>query len=440
MFHRSLHEEPHKIVSGTGISFTLDNGKQIIDASAGPSVACLGHREPRVVQAVMDQMQNISYAYSMGYTTDAAEDLAEHVLESRPGGLSKAIFVNSGSEATDAALKLATQYWIERGQPTKRHFIGRKQSYHGNTLGALCVSGHESRRAIYGPWMSSNVTFVDPCYPYRAQGKDESIQQYVQRLKDQLEDAIAALGPENVAAFILETIPGTTLGCVPPAPGYLAAVREICDRHDILLMLDEIMCGMGKTGTLHAWELYDIRGPDIQTIGKALGGGFVPISGVLATQKVFDAIANGSKTLAHGHTFQAHPIACAAALEVQRIVRERDLLQNVTLRGKQLRAELKAQLTGMPHVADVRGEGLFCAIEFMDDPALEKAFRKGNGYSDRVVKHAQQLGLNILGTLGHTGQYHVEHVILSPPYVISAAEVTEVVRLLKSAIQLADNE
>lgn len=440
LFHRSQKEQPLKIISGSGISFTLEDGRQIIDASAGPSVACLGHHEPRVAKAILEQMQAIAYAYSMGYTTDAAESLAQHVLKDQPGDLSKAIFVNSGSEATDAALKLASQYWIEKGQPAKQHFIARNQSYHGNTLGALCVSGHESRRALYSPWMSGNVTFVDPCYPYRGKEDAETDEEYVLRLRDQLENTILQLGKDNVAAFILETIPGTTLGCVPPTKGYLRAMREVCDRYDVLLILDEIMCGMGKTGAMHAWQLQGIRGPDIQTIGKALGGGFVPISGVLATQGIFDAIASGSKTLAHGHTFQAHPTACAAALEVQRIVEEGDLLGNVTERGHQLERALKAELSTLPHVGDVRGQGLFYAVEFMESPLEKRAFAKGSEYSDRVVRVAQTLGLNILGTLGHTGRYHVEHVIISPPYIINQDEVTEIVRRLKVAIEMVDRE
>ncbi|KAF2478621.1 pyridoxal phosphate-dependent transferase [Neohortaea acidophila] len=441
IFHRSQRTKPANIISGSGIKFTLDNGRTIIDASAGPAVACLGHSEPRVAQAVMRQMESLSYAYSMGYTTDAAEDLAAHVLHNRPGGLGKAIFVNSGSEATDAALKLATQYWIEAGRPSKNQFIARKQSYHGNTLGALCVSGHESRREFYQPWMSKNVTFVDPCYAYRGQGSDETDAQYLQRLETELEETIVRIGSDNVAAFILETIPGTTLGCVPPVPGYLSAMRRICDKHGILLMLDEIMCGMGKTGKMHAWECEgDFRGPDIQTIGKALGGGFVPISGVLASQKIFDAIAQGSQTLAHGHTFQAHPNACAAALEVQKIIAERDLLGNVAARGEQLEREMKAELSSLPHVGNIRGRGLFWAIEFMKDPAARTPFARGSGYSDRVVEVAQGLGLNILGTLGHTGEYHVEHVIISPPYIISQEEVSEVVRLLRETIVAVDQE
>lgn len=440
IFHRSLRTEPARIVSGRGITFQLDNGKTMIDASAGPAVSCLGHHQPTVIEAITRQMQGISYAYSMGYTTDAAEQLAANVLSDRPGGLAKAIFVNSGSEATDAALKLASQYWVEMGEPSRVNFIARKQSYHGNTLGALSVSGHSSRRAFYQQWMSQNVTFVDPCYAYRAKHEGESDAAYVARLRDQLEAEILRLGPETVAAFVAETVPGTTLGCVPAVPGYFVAMRQVCDKYGILLILDEIMCGMGKTGKMHAWEHEGIRGPDIQTIGKALGGGFVPLSGVLATQDVFDSISNGSGTLSHGHTFQAHPTACAAAVEVQHIISKDKLLDNVTEMGNLLEEYLKKELSALPHVGDVRGRGLFWSVEFMKAPEKHQAFEKTANYSNRVVEVAAELGLNILGTLGDTGEYHVEHIILSPPYIVKAEEIREIVSLLKTAIQLVDRE
>lgn len=441
VFHRSLNRDPDGIISGSGITFTLASGKTVIDASAGPAVSCLGHNQPSVVEAAAKQMSQISYVYSgSSYTSNPAEELAAVLLNHRPGGLSRAIFVNSGSEATDAALKLASQYWMERGQPKKTNFIARKQSYHGNTLGALSVSGHASRREFYRSWLSQNVTFVDPCYGYRAKHANESDDQYVTRLKDQLEAEILRLGPETVAGFVAETIPGTTLGCVPATPGYFQAVRDLCNKYDILLILDEIMCGMGKTGTMHAWEQEGISGPDIQTIGKALGGGFIPLSGVLTTQKVFDTISRGSGTLAHGHTFQAHPAACAAAIEVQNIIARDSLLQNVTKMGALLEQELRKEIGSLPFVGNIRGRGLFWAVEFMRDPTSRTPFEFKDHYSDKVVETARALGLNVLGNLGPTGEYHVELVIISPPYIINADEVKEIVRRLKSAIVAVDNE
>lgn len=242
VLHRALAYEPQKIVSGSGISFTLESGKVVYDASAGPSVSVLGHYQPEVTKAIVDQLDKIAYVYSGSrYTCDATESLAAELLKDAPGGLVKAIFVNSGSEATDAALKLATQYFCEVGQPKRINFIARKQSYHGNTLGALSVSGHESRRAYYRPWIANNVSFVDPCYSYRAKRESETDAQYVEKLKLQLEDEFLRLGPDTVAAFVAETVSGTTLGCVPPVPGYFKAVREICDKYGALLILDEVL-------------------------------------------------------------------------------------------------------------------------------------------------------------------------------------------------------
>lgn len=329
ILHRSFAARPERVVSASGVSLFLESGREVLDASAGPAVSCLGHGRTDVSQAIHRQLDQLAYLYSGArFTCDITEELASMLLKNRPGGLSKAIFVNSGSEATDAAIKLATQYWHERGLPQKRFIIARKQSYHGNTIGALCVSGHDSRRALYNNWLSSNVRFVDPCLAYRMKKAGESDEAYLQRLALQLENQILELGPENVSSFIAETVSGTTLGCAAAVPGYFKAVRALCDKYDILLILDEvrdsicpldranfcvivyspkydqIMCGMGKTGTVHAWEQEGISGPDLQTVGKALGGGFVPLSGVFLREKIFEAMKAGSGGLAHGHTFQ----------------------------------------------------------------------------------------------------------------------------------------
>ncbi|KAM0426286.1 hypothetical protein ACHAPT_008326 [Fusarium lateritium] len=435
ILHRAFARRPERVVSASGVSLFLDSGREILDASAGPAVSCLGYGRPKIAEAVKDQVNQLAYLYSGArFTCDATEELATMLLQGEPGGLCKAIFVNSGSEATDAAIKLATQYWHERGMPQKSHFIARKQSYHGNTIGALCISGHDSRRAMYRDWVSHNVSFVDPCYAYRLKGKYESDDAYVKRLVGQLEAKILELGAENVSAFVAETVSGTTLGCLAAVPGYFKAVREICDKYDVLLILDEIMCGMGKTGTMHAWEQEGISGPDIQTIGKALGGGFIPLSGVLLRRKVFDALADGSGGLAHGHTFQAHPVACAAALQVQRIIRDEDILGNVTRMGKVLETLLREQIAPLDFVGDIRGRGLFWAVEFIKNPVNKTPFPPDLRLCHQIVDHALELGLNILGNLGATGEVHVDHVILSPPYVVTESELRRMVGVLRQAI------
>ncbi|KAH7131677.1 pyridoxal phosphate-dependent transferase [Dactylonectria estremocensis] len=435
LLHRAFAHRPERVVSASGVSLYLDSGRQVLDASAGPSVSCLGYGRPEVADAIANQVNQLAYLYSGArFTCDATEELATALLQGQPGGLCKAIFVNSGSEATDAAIKLATQYWHERGLPQKSHFIARKQSYHGNTIGALCISGHDSRRAMYRDWLSGNVSFVDPCFAYRLKEKGEGDDAYVKRLGDQLEAEILRVGPEKVSAFVAETVSGTTLGCVPAVSGYFKAVREICDKHDVLLILDEIMCGMGKTGTVHAWQQEGITGPDIQTIGKALGGGFIPLSGVLLNRNIFDALADGSGGLAHGHTFQAHPVACAAALEVQRIIRDEDVLGNVTRMGTVLETLLKEQIGPLKFVGDIRGRGLFWAVEFLQNPVDKVPFHPNVKLCNQIVDRALELGLNILGNLGTTGEVHVEHVIMSPPYVVTEAELTRMVGILREAI------
>ncbi|EKG21270.1 Aminotransferase class-3 [Macrophomina phaseolina MS6] len=438
VMHRALRSEPQSIVSGSGISFVLANGKTLIDASGGPAVSCLGHHRPEVAKAVADQINKIGYVYSVGYTSDPAEELATMLLKDKPGGLSRAMFFNSGSEATDAAVKLATQYWKEKGELQRRNVISRAQSYHGNTIGALCVSGHESRRAMYSDWMSNNVSFVDPCYAYRAKPDGQSDEEYLTHLIKQLDDEFHRLGPETVSAFFAETISGTTLGCLPALPGYFKAVRELCDKYGALLILDEIICGMGKTGAMHAWQQEEgFRGPDLQTIGKTLGGGFVPLSAVLVHEKVFDALAVGTGALSHGHTFQAHPTACAAAIEVQKIIGQENLLENCQKMGAVLGERMKAEILPLPLVGDVRGRGLYWAAEFVMDKEAKTPFPLSDNFSTKVVAAAAELGLNILGNLGKTGLIDVEHVMITPPYIITEDEVVKVVGLLKKAIQRA---
>ncbi|CAI7649443.1 unnamed protein product [Penicillium bialowiezense] len=436
ILHRTFSARPSKVTKGNGIRFTLEDGNEIIDASCGPSVSCLGHSQPEIFDAITNHLQNdIAYVYSGSpYTNQATEDLATLLLSSKPGGLSKAIFVNSGSEATDAALKLAVQYWHEKGQPQRTHFIARKQSYHGNTIGALCVSGHESRRAFYKDFMSKNVSFVDPCYAYRMKTDGEDDEAFVKRLASQFEEEILRIGADKVAAFVAETVSGTTLGCVPAVPGYWKAIREICDRYGVLLILDEIICGMGKTGTMHAWEQEGIRGPDIQTIGKALGAGFVPLSGVLLHEKIFQALSAGSGGLAHGHTFQAHPLACAAAIAAQNIIQRDNLLQKVVDLGQKLENLLRKEIGPLPLVGDIRGRGLFWAVEFVLDKTEKKPFSLENNFSNKVVASALRRGVNILGNLGHTGTYQIDHVLVCPPYISTEEDIEQIVALVKEAI------
>ncbi|KAJ4361275.1 hypothetical protein N0V95_002044 [Ascochyta clinopodiicola] len=441
VLHRNMTSEPLKVVSGHGIRYELESGKKIIDGSCGPSVSVIGHGHAEVTQAIVRQLETIQYVYSgCSLTSEPAEALASFLLEGRPGGLSKAIFVNSGSEATDAMLKLVRQYWHEKGEPQRKVIISRRQSYHGNTIGALCVSGHDARRGLYSEWLSSNVEFVDPCYAFRMKKEGQTDEAYVEGLRQQLEDTFARVGPHNVAGFMAETLSGTVLGCVPAVAGYFQMVRQVCDKYGALLLLDEIICGMGKTGTMHAWEQEGIRGPDLQTIGKALGAGFVPLSGVLVHDDVFQTLAQGSKTLAHGHTFQAHPLACAAALQVQKIIQRDGLVDNVRRQGRVLERLLRAEIAPLAHVADVRGRGLFWGVELMRDPVAKQPFSSTDNFCGRVVDAAMGLGLNILGNLGPSGHVQVDHVVLAPPYIVVEEDLEDMVALLRAAIEQVSSE
>src|SRR5690348_5235216 len=361
LFQRDLQNPVPVIVKGEGAYLIDDDGKRYLDASGGPAVSCLGHSHPLVIEEIRRQLDSVAYAYSMFFTTPAIEELSERLVAQAPAGLTKAFFVGSGSEAVEAAMKLARQYFLEIGQPSRRLFIARERSYHGNTLGALALGGDANRRAPYQPLLM-DVTHIAPCYEYRNRRADESAEQYGLRVADELDSAIQRLGAENVAAFFCEPVVGASLGCAPPAPGYLKRLREICDRHGVLLVFDEVMCGMGRTGHMYACAEDGVT-PDILTMAKGLGGGYAPIGGLLAHRRIRDAIASGSGALKHGTTYSGHTLSCAAALAVQDATAEEGRLQNVRETGGLLRERLNEAFGQHPHVDDIRGRGLFLALE-----------------------------------------------------------------------------
>jgi adenosylmethionine-8-amino-7-oxononanoate aminotransferase len=340
VFHRHLHSTPPIATSGKGMYLTDSSGRQYLDASGGAAVSCLGHGHPDVLAAMHAQIDKLAYAHTSFFTTEVAEELANHLIERAPAGMSNAYFVSGGSEGVEAAMKMARQYFVETGQPQRSHFIARRQSYHGNTLGALSVGGNQWRREPFAPLLIP-ATHVSPCYPYREQLESESPQQYGQRLARELEDTIGRLGSDKVIAFIAETVGGATAGVLTPVPGYFKAVREVCDRHGVLLILDEVMCGMGRTGTLHACEQEGVV-PDLLVIAKGLGGGYQPIGAVLAQGRIVEAMSRGSGFFQHGHTYLGHAVACAAALAVQQVIERDGLLARLRERGAALQGLLRA--------------------------------------------------------------------------------------------------
>jgi adenosylmethionine-8-amino-7-oxononanoate aminotransferase len=438
VLHRSGGQPP-VAVSGDGIYLQLADGSRIIDASGGAAVSCLGHGNRRIAEAIGRQAAAMAYAHTGTFSSQPAEDLAHIVLDGEPGDLSHAYFCSSGSEGTEASLKLARQYFVEIGQPQRVHFIARRQGYHGNTLGALAAGGNLMRRALYEPILSPAFSLVSPCFAYRFQNQGESDAQYVDRLANELEAEFQRLGPDTVAAFLAETVVGATTGCVTALPGYFRRVREICDRHGALLILDEVMCGMGRTGTMHAWEQEGIA-PDLQVVAKGLGGGYQPIGGVLIARQIVEAISNGSGGFMHGHTYQAHPVACAAALEVQRIIRDDGLLENVRAMGARLETALNERFGNHRHVGDIRGRGLFWALEFVSDRATKQVFDPALKVNDRVKRAALANGVAIYPMGGTIDGRHGDHVLIAPPYIATTADIDTIVDRVGTAVDdsLAD--
>jgi len=436
---RVLHRAggaPPVATGGDGIYLHPADGARIIDASGGAAVSCLGHGNRRIAEAIGRQAATMAYAHTGTFSSQPAEDLAHIVLDNEPGGLTHAYFCSSGSEGTEAALKLARQYFVEIGQPQRTHFIARRQSYHGNTLGALGAGGNMMRRALYEPILAPAFSLVSPCFAYRFKRNDESDQQYLDRLADELEARFQMLGPNTVIGFLAEPVVGATTGCVAALPGYFKRVREICDRHGALLILDEVMCGMGRTGTMHAWQQEGIT-PDLQIVAKGLGGGYQPIGGVLINRRIVDAISAGSGGFMHGHTYQAHPVACAAALEVQRIIRDDNLLDNVRAMGTRLENGLIERFGNHRHVGDIRGRGLFWALEFVTDRATKQVFDPKLKINERVKREALARGLAIYPMGGTIDGKLGDHIIVAPPYIATAADIDTIVDRLGAAVDTA---
>jgi adenosylmethionine-8-amino-7-oxononanoate aminotransferase len=435
VLHRQLQHPLPLAVAGAGVTLTDASGKTYIDASGGAAVSCLGHQHPDVLAAMHAQIDRLAYAHTSFFTTEVAEQLADVLVRGAPAGTSHAYFVSGGSEAMEAALKMARQYCVETGQPQRRHFIARRQSYHGNTLGALAVGGNAWRRAQFAPLLI-DVTHVAPCYEYRDRRADESAAQYGQRLVAELSEAIERLGGDNVIAFVAETVVGATAGALTPVPGYLQGVRELCTRHGILLILDEVMCGMGRTGTLHACEQEGVV-PDLLVVAKGLGGGYQPIGAVLAQGRIVDAFRRGSGLFQHGHTYIGHAVACAAALAVQQVIARDHLLAAVQRQGEGLARRLQEAFAQHPHVGDLRGRGLFRGIELVADRAGKRPFAPERRVFARVRSEAMARGLMVYPMGGTIDGRLGDHVLLAPPFIVSDAELDAIVERLAGAIDAA---
>ena len=435
VFPRHTRLNPPVAVGGEGCYLIDAAGKRYLDASGGAAVSCLGHNDAEIIAAVKAQLDSIAFAHTGFFTSEPAEQLADLLIANAPGDLDRVYYVSGGSEATEAAIKLARQYWVEKGEPQRSRLISRKQSYHGNTIGALSAGGNEWRRAQFGPLLL-DVTHIDPCYEYRLRHDGESLEAYGQRAAQALEDELLRVGPENVMAFMAEPVVGATAGTLVPAPGYFKRIREICDKHDILLILDEVMCGMGRTGTLFACE-QDGVAPDITCIAKGLGAGYQPIGAMLCSAKIYKTIEDGTGFFQHGHTYNGHPTAAAAGLAVVSAILDRGLLPRVRAQGEKLADRLADRFGQHPHIGDLRGRGLFYGIEIVANRDTKEPFDPSLGISTKIKKAAFAEGLVCYPMSGTIDGKNGDHVMLAPPFIISDAQLDELTDKLESAIEKA---
>lgn len=385
-----------------------------------------------MIAAIAKQASTLAYAHTAFFSSGPAEALAETLVGHEPGGLAYAYFVSGGSEAIEASIKLARQYFIERGEPQRQHFIARRQSYHGNTLGALAAGGNAWRRAPYAPLLSTAFSHVTPAFAYHEKRDGRSDAQFVARLAAELEAEFQRLGPETVAAFLAEPVVGATAGAVTAPDGYFKAVREICDRHGALLILDEVMCGMGRTGTTHAWQQEGVA-PDIQAIAR---GSAAATSRSARCLRAARSSTRSAQVRAHSSTatHMAHPLACAAALAVQDVIREDGLLDQVKQRGRQLEQRLTERFGNHRHIGDIRGRGLFWAIELVADRASRTSFDPALKLNQKIKTEAFSNGLGCYPGGGTVDGVRGDHVLLAPPYIASADEIDLIVEKLGTAV------
>ncbi|TIU25602.1 MAG: aspartate aminotransferase family protein [Mesorhizobium sp.] len=437
ILHRQIHATLPVAIGGKGIELFDRDGRAYIDASGGAAVSCLGHSHPDVTAALHAQADKLAYAHTSFFTNESAETLADKLVSGAPQGISHAYFVSGGSEAVEAALKMARQFFVETGKPERRNVIARRQSYHGNTLGALAAGGNEWRRAQFRPLLI-DTHHIDPCYAYRYQEAGESEEAYGLRAAQALEDKILELGPDTVMAFVAEPVVGATAGAVPAVPGYFGRIREICDRYGMLLILDEVMCGMGRTGTLHACE-QDGVAPDLMTIAKGLGGGYQPIGAVLLSRRIFDAFAEGSGFFQHGHTYAGNPLACAAGLAVLSEMDRLGLIANAADMGDLLMTELKGLAKRFPFIADVRGKGLLLGAEMVADPDTLGPIAPANKATQRLLDLAYERGLIIYGRKVKGG-FDGDNFMVAPPMIVTKEQVGEIVAIIGDSLQVLAGE
>ena len=435
VLHRVLGKAYPVAEGGVGVVLRDRDGREHIDASGGAAVSCIGHGHPDVLAAMHAQIDKLAYAHTSFFTSDAAEELADHLIARAPAGMDSVYFCSSGSEAIEACLKMARHYFVETGELKRVNFISRRQSYHGITLGALAVGGRMKDRAAFAEMLMTGH-HISPCFDYRGRRPDETAEQYGLRVADELEAKILELGPETVCTFVAETVVGATLGAATAAPGYFRRIREICDRYGVLLILDEVMCGMGRTGTLHACEQEGVA-PDLMAIAKGLGGGYAPIGAMLVSKRIAEAVRRGSGLFPHSQTYVGHPLACATALAVQKVIERDDLLANVRRQGARLEQRLRERFGNHHHVGDIRGRGHFWGVEIVADRASKTPFDPALKLNARIKEAAMERGLMVYPMGGTADGTAGDHVLLAPPFIVDAATVDAIVERLGDAVDAA---
>ena len=433
VFPRHTKNIPPIAVAGEGCYLIDQQGKRYLDGSGGAAVSCLGHGDADIIDQVKQQLDKVAFAHTGFFSSEPAEKLADLLIQQAPGNRDRVLFVSGGSEAVEASIKLARQYFIEKGETSRSRVIARLQSYHGNTLGALAAGGNLWRRAPFSPLMIE-TTHISPCYSYRGQQQGETEVEYGIRVADELEQEILRLGADQVMAFIAEPVVGATLGAVPGVPGYFKRIREICDRYGVLLILDEVMCGMGRTGSLYACEQEGVT-PDIMAIAKGLGAGYQPIGAMLCSQEIYQTIETGSGFFQHGHTYLGHPAACAAGLAVVSAIIQRDLISRCKQQGEKLHQALHDKFDQHPYVGDIRGRGLFRGVEIVRDKASKTPFDPALGVHRKIKQAAFAAGLICYPMGGTLDGQRGDHVLIAPPFIIDDHQIDELVEKLAIAIK-----
>ena len=434
-FPRHSKITPPIAIAGAGCHITDATGKQYFDGSGGAAVSCLGHGDADIATAMKDQIDKLSFAHTSFFTSMPAEALADLLIANAPSGIDRVYFVSGGSEAIEASLKLARQYFVETGSPQRSHIIARKQSYHGNTLGALAAGGNAWRREQFAPLLFT-ASHIEPCYRYRGKADGESDHAYGQRMANALETEILRLGADKVMAFLAEPVVGATLGAVAAEWGYFTRIREICDRYGVLLILDEVMCGMGRTGSLFACDHDQVR-PDIIAIAKGLGAGYQPVGAMLCSKEIYAAIAEGSGFFQHGHTYLAHPVACAAAHAVLSKIIDSDLPSRATMMGDKLMQALQSAFGQHPFIGDIRGRGLFIGMEFVADRAQKTPFDPALGLHRKIKAAAFEAGLLCYPMGGTIDGKNGDHLLLAPPFILEDSHIGEIIDKLTIAFDAA---